>query len=66
MGGAGVIRAWQSLGWPRARGRERIRKRNASGTHAFAPSDADFDLISGYFETPEPDEGLAVIVHGGL
>lgn len=46
--------------------RDRLRKRNASGTHAFAPSDADFDLISRYFEAPEPDEGLALIVHGGL
>ncbi|MEO9904440.1 ATP-binding protein [Nisaea sp.] len=63
---AEVLPILHYLDLPDARCRERLRKRNASGTHAFAPSDDDFDLVSRYFETPEPDEGIAVIVHGGL
>ncbi|WP_323797189.1 ATP-binding protein [Nisaea sp.] len=63
---AEVLPILHYLDLPDARCRERLRKRNASGTHAFAPSDADFDLISRYFETPEPNEGIAVIVHGVL
>ena len=43
----------------------RLRGRNDAGTHAFAPSETEFDLISGYFEAPEPAEGLPIVVHGG-
>jgi len=63
---AKVLPILHYLDLPEAQCRDRLRKRNASGAHAFAPSDTDFDLISRYFEAPEQDEGLAVIVHGGL
>lgn len=43
----------------------RLRGRNASGAHAFSPSEAQFELISGYFEPPGAEEGLPVLVHGG-
>jgi len=45
--------------------KRRLRARNASGGHAFAPTDEEFDLISGYFEPPETEEGLPIQVHGG-
>ncbi len=41
----------------------RLRARNASGSHHFAASDAEFDLITRYFMAPRPDEGFEVIVH---
>lgn len=63
---AEVLPILHYLDIPEAQCRDRLRKRNATGAHAFAPSDADFDLISRYFEAPEQDEGLALIVHGGL
>lgn len=63
---AEVLPILHYLDLPETQCRDRLRKRNAGGTHAFAPSDADFDLISRYFEAPERDEGLALIVHGGL
>lgn len=63
---AEVLPILHYLDLPEAKCRDRLRKRNAGGAHAFAPSDTDFDLISGYFEAPEQGEGLALIVHGGL
>jgi hypothetical protein len=53
------------LDLPEASCKARLRGRNATGEHAFAPTDAEFDLISGYFEAPVPAEGLPVVVHGG-
>jgi len=42
----------------------RLRARNTLGTHAFETSDAQFDLITGYFEEPRPDEGFNLIHYG--
>lgn len=53
------------LDLPDASCKARLRGRNAMGGHVFAPTDAEFDLISGYFEAPGPEEGLPVVVHGG-
>lgn len=39
----------------------RLRDRNSAGTHEFAPSDADFDLISSFFVPPSEAEGFNVI-----
>jgi predicted kinase len=39
----------------------RLRARNAAGTHDFAASDAEFDLISSYFVPPLEAEGFKVI-----
>ncbi|UUX51272.1 ATP-binding protein [Nisaea acidiphila] len=53
------------LDLPEASCKARMRGRNAMGEHPFAPTDAEFDLISGYFEAPDPGEGVPVVVHGG-
>jgi predicted kinase len=44
--------------------RARLHRRNAGGEHDFATTDAEFDLISSYFQAPNSDEGLNVLVHG--
>ncbi|KDP84597.1 cell division protein ZipA [Cupriavidus sp. SK-3] len=41
----------------------RLRARNASGTHAFETSDAQFDEITRYFVAPSDSEGFHVIRH---
>lgn len=42
--------------------RERLRRRNAEGAHAFAGvTEAQFELITRYFEPPVPEEGLNVV-----
>lgn len=43
--------------------RERLRKRNAAGTHDFAPSEADFALITHHFVPPSAAEGFDVIAY---
>jgi len=43
--------------------KDRLRRRNEGGQHAFAPSEADFDLISSYFERPTTEESFNIIVH---
>lgn len=43
--------------------KQRLRARNASGTHAFETSDAQFELISSHFMPPSPDEGFEVVRH---
>ena len=42
--------------------RERLRRRNEAGDHDFAATDAQFDLITGYFQPPRPEEGLEVVL----
>lgn len=44
--------------------RARLHCRNAGGEHDFATTDAEFDLITSYFQAPNSDEGLNVLVHG--
>lgn len=39
----------------------RLANRNASGTHAFQPSEADFDLFTRYFEPPTSQEGFNIV-----
>jgi predicted kinase len=41
--------------------RARLRRRNAEGGHEFAASEADFELITRYFEAPSPREGMNVV-----
>jgi len=43
--------------------KERLGKRNEDGQHEFAPSEAEFDLISSYFVPPTPEESFNVIIH---
>ncbi|MDW3685415.1 ATP-binding protein [Cupriavidus sp. CV2] len=48
---------------PHALCKARLRARNASGTHPFETSDAQFDAITRYFVAPSADEGFNVIRH---
>lgn len=41
----------------------RLRARNRAGSHQFAASDAEFDVITSHFVAPAPDEGFDVIVY---
>lgn len=43
--------------------KERLRRRNTSGEHAFQTSDEDFDLFTSYFTSPTAEEGFNVVVH---
>ena len=43
--------------------RERLRTRNAAGTHDFTVTDAQFALFTQYFVAPTQDEGFDLIVH---
>lgn len=42
----------------------RLRARNATGNHAYAPSDEDYDMFAQYFQAPTPDEDFNLVVHG--
>jgi predicted kinase len=41
--------------------RQRLRARNAAGTHDFAATDAEFDAITRYFVPPDAVEGFTVM-----
>ena len=43
--------------------RARLHQRNAAGTHEFAATDAEFDIITSYFVPPSEAEGFATIVY---
>lgn len=45
--------------------RSRLHLRNGAGTHPFATSDAQFDLISRHFVPPSPTEGFDLLRHAG-
>jgi predicted kinase len=60
---AGARHHLHYLDVPDAVCRARLHKRNASGTHDFAASDAEFDEITSHFVPPSSDEGFNVIVY---
>lgn len=43
--------------------RDRLHLRNHRGEHEFAATDAEFELITSYFQAPHEDEGLQVEIH---
>ncbi|MDJ0512084.1 MAG: ATP-binding protein [Methyloceanibacter sp.] len=43
--------------------RVRLRRRNEEGSHAFAPTDAQFDRITRHFVPPSADEGFDIQTH---
>jgi len=43
--------------------RDRLQLRNHRGEHEFAATDAEFDLITSYFQAPREEEGLQVEIH---
>ncbi len=46
--------------------KQRLLARNADGGHEFAPTEAQFDQMTSYFEPPKPDEGFKIIRHTDL
>ena len=42
---------------------ERLRERNASGAHPFAPTEAQFHEFSRHYVPPAPDEGFNIVRH---
>jgi len=43
--------------------RVRLHQRNAAGTHEFAATDAEFDIITSYFVPPSETEGFETVVY---
>ncbi len=43
--------------------RARLHARNERAEHDFAATDAEFDLITGYFQAPAAAEGLDILIH---
>ncbi|WP_114010648.1 AAA family ATPase [Cohaesibacter intestini] len=43
--------------------KQRLLARNASGEHAFAPTEAQFDQMTKHFEPPQATEGFTIIHH---
>lgn len=42
---------------------DRLRARNAGGTHPFTVTEEQFHQISAYFSAPTPDEGFDLVVY---
>jgi len=61
--GAGVGHCLHYLDVPDAVCKARLRQRNADGTHEFAASDAEFDVITSYFVPPGGDEEFNILSH---
>ena len=61
---AGTSHRLHSLDVSDAVCKSRLKQRNREGKHAFAPSEADFALITSYFQPPAPEEAFEIIRHG--
>lgn len=61
--GAGAAHRLHFLDVPDAVCKTRLRARNASGTHPFETSDAEFDQITSHFVAPTEDEGFHLVRH---
>ena len=59
--GAAVAHRLHYLDLPDDLCKARLKQRNREGAHDFAPSGDDFDLITGYFLPPSPEEGFDII-----
>ncbi|WP_147197056.1 ATP-binding protein [Pantoea sp. MBD-2R] len=51
------------LNVPDATCKARLLARNQNGEHDFEATEAQYDLISRYFVTPQPDEGFSIIYY---
>ena len=58
---AGADHCLHYLDLPDAVCKERLRQRNREGEHDVAPSEEDFDLVTGYFQPPTPEEGFEIV-----
>lgn len=63
IAGADVSHELHYLDVPDETCKSRLRERNASGSHPFAPSDVEFDEITRYFVPPSSDEGFHIVRH---
>ena len=61
---AGAEHRLHLLDLPDAVCKQRLRRRNAGGTHDFTVSDAEFDVITSYFVWPTAAEGFETVVYG--
>lgn len=60
---AGCPQRLHYLDVPDAVCKERLRARNAAGTHPYTTSDDEYDAITAYFVEPEACEGLHIVRH---
>jgi predicted kinase len=60
---AGVAHELHLLDIPDEVCKQRLRQRNAEGTHPYQVSDEIYDQFTGYFVPPGPEEGFNIIVH---
>lgn len=63
---AGCPHQLHYLDVPDAVCKARLHARNASGTHPYKTSDAEYDAITAYFVEPEAAEGLCIVRHAWL
>ncbi len=61
--GAGAAHRLHFLDAPDTVCKERLRQRNAAGTHEYAVSEAEFDAITAYFVPPSAVEGFQTTVY---
>ncbi len=61
---AGVAHTLHFLDVPDAVCKARLHARNASGTHPFETTEAQFELITGHFVAPSEAEGFTVVRYG--
>jgi predicted kinase len=57
---AGITATLHFLDLPDELCRARLRARNATGTHAYQASDAEFDQFTAHFVPPQADEGFTI------
>ena len=62
---AGAAHCLHVLDLPDDLCKTRLRDRNAAGAHAFAPSEADYDLFTRHFQPPSKAEGFVIERHAG-
>ncbi|NIA71122.1 ATP-binding protein [Pelagibius litoralis] len=63
--GAGADHELHVLDVPDAVCKTRLHQRNLTGAPVFAPDEADYDRIAGFFVPPAPEEGFNLVVHSG-
>jgi len=63
IAGADVSHELHYLDVPDEICKSRLRARNVSDSHPFAPSDAEFDEITQYFVPPSSEEGFHIVRH---
>ncbi len=60
---AGVPHELHFLDVPDEICKARLARRNAEAAHEFTASEAEYDLITRYFEPPSPEEGFNIVVY---